>query len=393
MMVNKKKILVVTPRFPFPLLGGDVLRIYYICNELSKHYEITLLSLYNNEDITTIPQEYNIFKNIYRVKHKFWNKIIGIIQSVARGLPVQVGYYYNPTLRKKFNEIVNDYDSILYHLIRLSPLGDSEKLPNKINVMEMTDAISLNYKRSLDIVNRLSFRYLFLLYEYPAMKKYEEECLERYDAISIISNVDKDYFLDTKACVKVFPNGVIKRDKPSYVETRNELLFIGNLRTKPNQDACTYFIESILPLTKKVLTSVRFVIIGYVPFEYKKKYSNNSSIIFKGTVDNIEEHVDKVFCGICPMRIGAGLQNKILDYMSLQLPTVTTSIGLEGINADIGNDVLVADTPQQFSNKLLKVFRDKDYAENTALNGYNFVVKNFSWTKSLSKYPSLFEKE
>ena len=112
-MVNKKKILVVTPRFPFPLLGGDVLRIYYICNELSKHYEITLLSLYNNEDITTIPQEYNIFKNIYRVKHKFWNKIIGIIQSVARGLPVQVGYYYNPTLRKKFNEIVNDYDSIL----------------------------------------------------------------------------------------------------------------------------------------------------------------------------------------------------------------------------------------------------------------------------------------
>ncbi|RJJ96522.1 glycosyl transferase family 1, partial [Escherichia coli] len=43
--INKKQILVLTPRFPFPVIGGDRLRIYKICKELSKHYDLTLLSL------------------------------------------------------------------------------------------------------------------------------------------------------------------------------------------------------------------------------------------------------------------------------------------------------------------------------------------------------------
>ena len=62
-----KKILVLTPRFPFPVIGGDRLRIYKICQELSKHYELTLLSLCETRKELTMEVDDKVFKNIYRV--------------------------------------------------------------------------------------------------------------------------------------------------------------------------------------------------------------------------------------------------------------------------------------------------------------------------------------
>lgn len=65
--INKKQILVLTPRFPFPVIGGDRLRIYKICKELSKHYDLTLLSLCDKREELNYEYDREVFSSVHRV--------------------------------------------------------------------------------------------------------------------------------------------------------------------------------------------------------------------------------------------------------------------------------------------------------------------------------------
>jgi glycosyltransferase involved in cell wall biosynthesis len=86
------------------------------------------------------------------------------------------------------------------------------------------------------------------------------------------------------------------------------------------------------------------------------------------------------------MRIGAGVQNKVLEYMALGLTCITTSIGLEGINATPGKEVLVADTPEQYAMAILSILEDDSEREVMAIAGRELIQKEYSWSFQLSDY-------
>jgi len=80
------------------------------------------------------------------------------------------------------------------------------------------------------------------------------------------------------------------------------------------------------------------------------------------------------------MRYGAGIKNKILAAMAMGKPVVSTSVGLEGIEARPGSDVLQADTPQKFADELASVLTTDDLARRLSENGYRLVRERYSWT-------------
>jgi len=82
----------------------------------------------------------------------------------------------------------------------------------------------------------------------------------------------------------------------------------------------------------------------------------------------------------CPLRYGAGIKNKILSAMAMGKPVVTTSVGLEGIEARAGTDVLQADSPQQFADALASVLTTDDLARRLSENGHRLVREKYSWT-------------
>ena len=89
---------------------------------------------------------------------------------------------------------------------------------------------------------------------------------------------------------------------------------------------------------------------------------------------------------------GTGIKNKILEAMSMELPVVSTSIGISGINSDNYIHYLLADTPEEFKNRIIQLISNKTLRENIGKNARSFVEKNYSWKLSMKKFDEIINK-
>lgn len=392
--VNKKRILVLTPRFPYPVIGGDRLRIYKLCERLSEKYELILLSLCDNHSELDAKIDDDVFTEIHRVYLPKYLSYFNVIKAFFSSKPLQVAYYNSKIFKRKYEELVQGTDAVFCHLIRVA---DYVKDTNVIKFIDMTDAISLNYKRVKDIAPKRSYKALIYSFEQKRLEKYERKIAHFFNLTTFISPVDRDFLypLPSKN-IQVVKNGV-DLEQLSYrkriIESSRpvELIFIGNMFSMQNMDAALFFASKILPELSKDFNVV-FKIIGRITEKDKKTLNSYKNTIAVGTVDNINFSTKNGHIGICSVRLGAGVQNKILEYMALGLPCITSSVGLEGIGATANQEIIVADTISDYKNALEKLINDKVFYNQIALNAHDFVYNNYSWKSKLSSFMNAVEE-
>ncbi len=100
-----------------------------------------------------------------------------------------------------------------------------------------------------------------------------------------------------------------------------------------------------------------------------------------GFVPDIRPFFDDAAVAICPVRDGGGTRIKILDNLALGMPIVTTTVGLEGIDAVPERDVLVADTPEEFVAQVGRVFDDGALRRRLARNARALAEAVYSWDR------------
>jgi polysaccharide biosynthesis protein PslH len=79
------------------------------------------------------------------------------------------------------------------------------------------------------------------------------------------------------------------------------------------------------------------------------------------------------------MQISIGLQNKLLEAMAMQIPCITSSLANNALGANPGEEILVADTPEQYARHIIELLQNEIKAKQIAMNGYNFVIRKFNW--------------
>ena len=146
---------------------------------------------------------------------------------------------------------------------------------------------------------------------------------------------------------------------------------------RPNLDAVRYFIDEIFPLVLDKIPTARFRIVGNdTPPEIFALSSEN--IIVEGFVSNIKPIFESCRVFVAPLRYGAGMKGKIGQALSFGLPTVTTSIGAEGMNLTDEREVLIADEPETFADAVVKLYQSAELWQRLSDNGFRFVEENFS---------------
>lgn len=391
---SKKKILVLTPRYPFPVIGGDRLRIYKICQELSKYYDLTLLTLIDDIQDLTIPHDEAVFKSVHKIYLPKIKSFLNVLLALPTSTPLQVAYYKSDNFIQKLNELLPAYDATLSHLIRV---GHYAKDVNGVNFLEMTDAISLNYKRVREINTLKSFKSFIFSLEQKRLERYERSIASSFDLTTFISAVDKNFlYPEERTDVVVSGNGVdtnFLQFKNRHIKSQEPvvLIFIGNMLSLQNMDAVTFFAKKILPLLNEKGSFI-FKVIGKISEKSRRILSAIPDVIVTGTVDNILETASDGHIGICSMRLGAGVQNKVLEYMALGMPCVTTTVGFEGIGAREGNDIVIADSPREYVTAIEKLVNDSNHFSSIAINARNFVVSQYSWEMQLSTFVASVNK-
>lgn len=398
---KNKRILVLTPRLPFPVIGGDKLRIYQICKYLKEQgFRITLLSFVQNEkekEEAFLNKAGKIFDTIKVVKltrfQSFLNVLVGMVSSK---LPMQIHYYKSKRFSKLlFRELQNDYQGMLFHLIRMAPY----MMEYNINgILEMTDAISLNYERNTKVKNS-NIRSLIYNLERKKVLEYEKKCIKRSSRCVVVSEVDRDYLLtkvpeEYSSKIKVFGNGVeesffnLDRTKTK----KNEIIFIGNLRSYQNKDAILFFIKEIWPDIALNNKDVRLKVIGSSPSKELMAYNGKQRIRITGEVEDIASEVKQAVASVAPIRIGAGVQNKILESMAFGIPVVCSTIASEGIdNLVEGQNILIADSPGEFTRKLNELIKSETLQDKLAIESREVARNYYTWSKKLMNFEKVFE--
>ncbi|MEP6936214.1 MAG: glycosyltransferase [Nitrospirota bacterium] len=180
--------------------------------------------------------------------------------------------------------------------------------------------------------------------------------------LTITNGVDMEYFSPSA--------GVVEEDK---------IVFTGVMGYPPNEDAALHFAEDMFPLIKAKRPQAQFWIVGSEPSERVKSLTRISGIHVTGKVDDVRPYLRSATVFVCPLRIGSGVKNKILAAMAMQKATVATSMSIDGLDLADNREVLLADTPQDFAEKVVRLLNDQKAAQQLGANGLARVQGQHSW--------------
>jgi len=190
--------------------------------------------------------------------------------------------------------------------------------------------------------------------------------------------------------IYVYANGI--RCLPSIPSEykKNKIVFIGNMRTLQNQDAAEFFIYEILPAVKKEIPKTEFHIIGVVPSTYMKKMLCFENVVVSGFVNSVEDEIKNAAVSVAPLRIAAGIQNKVLISMACAVPVVLTSLISAGIpELESSKNCIIADKKNDFASAVVSIMKNENIRNNIGKAGYEMVLSEYSWDKKLQGYEEL----
>lgn len=301
--------------------------------------------------------------------------------SVFRGLPLQAGYFYHPAVCRKFREMVMQLqpDALYLQLSRTAAYG--RDLPFR-KVIDFQDAFSLNYARISEQSSGL--RHWFYARESRLMRAFETRMMDWYDATTIISEFDRAQLHRQPNETVVVGNGVdTLHFAPQHAAPSCDLLFAGNLGYLPNAMAVEFIAEQVMPRLLRHKPDVKVWITGYNP-ELEKKYGGlfPNNLFFKGWLPDVRNAYASARVFIAPLFTGAGVQNKILEAMSMELPCITTPVVNASLQAADAQELWLAEDADSFTRRAAELLRDDRARKTTGMRARAFVQEHYSWEKA-----------
>jgi glycosyltransferase involved in cell wall biosynthesis len=257
--------------------------------------------------------------------------------------------------------------------------------------LDYQDVFSMGAKRRAEssaLLPRLLFRM-----EYKRLLRYEHDIFKKFDHKTIISQPDRDLLPHPlKNEIAIIPNGVDHNFfSPVIADKQYDIVFTGNMGYAPNIDAAKFIAEEIFPLVLKRYPGATLLIAGAKPHA-KVLALRAKNIKVTGWLADIRESYASSRIFIAPMRIGTGLQNKLLEAMAMNLPCITSVMANQALGAIPGKEILVGSTSAEFADHIIKLLEDKTFASDLANNGNAFVKNVFSWENSVEVLEKLMKK-
>lgn len=216
---------------------------------------------------------------------------------------------------------------------------------------------------------------------------YEARTFSRFGLCTMVSEQDRQATLSMlpgyHGPVVVIPNGVdCGRNHPGLLEpVPNALIFNGALTYSANYDAMQYFLAAIYPLIQARLPDVSLTITGSIEGVDLSALRLDDSVRFCGQVEDIRPLVAGAWVCVVPIRQGGGTRLKILEAIALGTPVVTTTKGAEGLELTPGSEILIADAPDDFAGRVLRLLHDSALREQLVRNARCLVEQRYDWTE------------
>jgi polysaccharide biosynthesis protein PslH len=397
------RVLFVTEKFPYPLDTGGNVRSFHMLRALSGEHDVTVLATTQGEvqeahvrelrkvcrDIRLVEVEpqttrrdlaaflRSLFGGPPFVLSRHEREPVGDAVRSCLGRTARVEPGEDPADRQAGFDAVhfNHLDAAVYEPI---------VPPGVLRILDEHNVVTNQVRMTLASEARVARR-MVLAFERSRLARYEAETCNLMDLTLVCSQDDAQALrgLGVHRSIAVIPNGV---DLDYFSRTlgrtgdRTTAVFLGTMDYEPCDTGVLHFCEHILPLVRRKLPALQLVVVGRNPStRLRSVAAADPRIVLRGRVDDVRPHVQGAGVFVVPLLGGSGTRLKILEAMAMGVPIVTTSIGVEGIDAVHGRDIRVADAPEEFAAAVVGVLDNPQEAAALATSARALVERQYGW--------------
>ncbi|MBE7097071.1 glycosyltransferase [Bacillus cereus] len=384
----KEKILFITNLLPYPLDNGGKIKTFNTIESLSEKFDIDVICYISDEEdrrniagLGGIANDVQVVcKNLIR-SVSFKDFFIDYMKSLMTKYPYNVNKFRHPDFERLISNKLSNNKYYAIYVDHLQMMVYYDLFNHENTILDQHNVESLIFKRLIQSENSVVKKALGAI-EYKKLRKFEIGMLHKAGQVICLSEEDQKEFMQlgiNKDKINILPihlkSSYCKNNK-SLSGEKFKLLFLGSMSWYPNQNGIKWFLENVwVSLDKRYY---ELYIVGSNPPETIKQYHNGENVHVTGYVEDINEYIEKCDISIVPLFIGSGQRVKIIESFAKGIPVISTSIGAEGLIYTNGEDIIIADTIEDFINRLEDVRSNRGQLDALTFNAHENFKSNYS---------------
>ncbi|MGY3214824.1 glycosyltransferase family 4 protein [Mucilaginibacter sp. HD30] len=376
------KILILSHRVPFPQNGGYSI---VVCNTirglLRMGHQVSVLALNTKPSLEDcLPDDDLLGKISYKAYSiDITVTVLQVATNLLQKTSFNIDRYYDEGFeRLLINEVkTNEFDIIQFEGLLTTLYYDAARKNSNARLIYRAHNIENQLWERLSQQKIDPFKRSYLKLHARRIKNYELHQLNKFDALLVFTNEDKNTLVKDgiKVKMQVLPIGIrLDQYAPdhSLIEFPS-LFFLGSLDWLPNREGMQWFLENFYKdIADGTLMTKLYVAGNDIP-ELFDDYEALGKIFIQGEVDNALEFVNSKAIMIVPLLTSGGMRVKIVEGMAMQKCIISTSLGAEGINYVDGRDILIANSIEEFGKAIKRCISDEEFCSEIGDNARKLI--------------------
>ena len=388
------KILIICAELPSPS-NATSLRVLESLKYLSEKYkhDIVLLAFKQGGESPDL-SKYCQVETIDRLtmKDKIWT-IVNMFSPKNIFSATPNLHNYSPKMQRKVAELLAKHKFDVIAINHWSMLYYTLELGVPQVLLEIMPASKI-YQAYIHLERNLRNKMLFLL-QYYSVKKFEKKW-NRLNIAIAVSESQKESVLAYMPDINivVIPHG-INTDYFRAVYKEQDfptLLTSGGMRRLLNVREVLWFYNEVYPLIKEKIPDVKLYIVGRSPTKEILRLSADESVLVTGYVKDLRPYFSRAWVVVAPLTNNFGVKVRVLQAMAMGKPVVSTSMVTSGIDVSAGENIILADDPREFAERVIELLNNEELRNRIGANARKLMEEEHSWERLTDELNKVLEK-
>jgi glycosyltransferase involved in cell wall biosynthesis len=400
------QILFLTQIVPYPPDAGPKVKTWHVIRHLAEAgHEISLATFVRPDEYANLEPLRKICAHVFPIplNRSHVKNLWFLFISLLNKQPFLVARDNIAEMQTLVNRLVDSGSIDVVHTDQFTMAQFARGLQGKVpRIFDSHNAMWKLVERTIEnypLPIRIALRN-----EKIYMMKYEHDIIQSFDHTFTVTKIDRDFLLELFAPSERPAIAAKITDTPisvdcdviqpiTQLDTSFEIVTLGTLHYPPNADGIRWFLNEVFPLILPHIPQAHLTIIGKNPPDdfIQEAQRIPLSVTITGYVPDLLPYFQKAALVVIPVRSGSGMRVRILEAFAYGLPAVTTTVGLEGIEAQPDRDVIVADDPQTFANAVIRLLEDTRLRHMLAANGRALAEQKYHWQKVLTMMDPIYD--
>jgi glycosyltransferase involved in cell wall biosynthesis len=364
---------------------------------LSRKHEVHFVAFEDREHPEALERAPEYCYKAYPVPHEAPDKrspafALQLLGSLIDPMPLAVSRWRSEAVRAQVSRLLAqyDFDCVVCDFLVMAP-----NMPDwRGTVLFQHNVEAAIWERHRDTQTSVIRRWYFGL-QAQKMLSYEAEACHQAQWVIAVSEADEIRFRAGYGVGKVshVPTGVnmdFFRKPNEFPGQPYDLVFVGSMDWMPNTDGMGWFLREVLPLIRRERPGTGVAIVGRkASGAIQAQAAEIGNVEVTGTVPDVRPYLWGGAVSIVPLRIGGGTRIKIYEAVAAEIPVVSTTIGAEGLDLAVPNQIRIGDTPEAFAQECLELLAKPEARARQARDAKEYVAARYTWEAVAAQFEEI----